>query len=78
MTEKFFVDRIEGNTVFCEDKSGDEVRFDLNTADDEIKEGDVIFKNEKGRIQTDFEATSLRKKKISNLKKYIYKTKKQN
>lgn len=76
MSEKFFVDRIEENTVFCEDESGEEVKFDLSTSNGKISAGDVIFKDAKGFIQTDFEATSLRKKKISNLKKYIYKTKK--
>ncbi len=73
--EKFFVDRIEDNIIFCEDENGDEIKFDLSAADGEIKEGNVIFKNKKGYIQTDIEATSMRKKKISNLKKYVYKTK---
>lgn len=74
--EKFFVDRIEDNIIFCEDENGDEIKLDLSAANGKISEGDVIIKGEGGVIQTDFEATSMRKKKISNLKKYIYKTKK--
>ncbi len=74
--EKFFVDRINNNNVFCEDENGDEIKFDLSTASGKITEGDVIFKDENGVVKTDVEATLVRKKKISNLKKYIYKTKK--
>ena len=74
----FFVDRIEDKVVFCEDESGEEVKFDLSAANGKISEGDVIFKDENGTVQTDFEATLLRKRKISNLKKYVYKTKKLN
>ncbi|MDO4199255.1 MAG: DUF3006 domain-containing protein [Clostridia bacterium] len=74
--EKFFVDRIEENTIFCEDENGEEIRFDLSETNGKISEGDVVFRNESGYIQTDFKATLKRKKKISSLKKYIYKTKK--
>lgn len=73
--DKFFVDRIEENTVFCEDKNGEEIEFNLSETSGKISEGDVVFRAESGYIQTDFEATLERKKKISNLKKYIYKTK---
>lgn len=73
---KFFVDRIESGTIFCEDENGEEIRFDLSETNGKISEGDVVFRNESGYIQTDFEATLKRKKKISDLKKYIYNTKK--
>ena len=76
--KRFFVDRIEDDTIFCEDESGEEIKFDLSTADGKVSEGDVVTKSEDGIIKTDFEATHLRKKKISNLKKYVYKTKNQN
>lgn len=74
--EKFFVDRIEENTIFCEDENGKEIRFDLSETNGKISEGDVVFRNESGCMQTDFESTLKRKRKISSLKKYIYKTKK--
>ncbi|MBR2578956.1 MAG: DUF3006 domain-containing protein [Clostridia bacterium] len=74
--EKFFVDRIEENTIFCEDENGEEIMFDLSETNGKISECDVVFRNESGCIQTDFESTLKRKKKISNLKKCVYKTKK--
>lgn len=75
--KKFFVDRIEESTVFCEDENGEEIKFDLTEASGKISEGDVVFKDGEGLLQTDFEATKLRKEKISNLKKYVYKAKNQ-
>lgn len=74
--KEFFVDRIEEGTIFCEDENGKEIRFDLSETRGKISEGDVVFRAENGYIQPDFEATLKRKKTISNLKKYIYKTKK--
>ena len=76
MANKFFVDRIEEDTVFCEGDDGEEIKFDLSSIEGRVLEGDVVFRDETGNIKTDFDATLLRKKKISNLKKCIYNTKK--
>lgn len=73
--EKFFVDRIEESTAFCEDENGEEIKFDLTEASGKISEGDVVFKGGEGLLQMDFEATRLRKEKISDLKRRVYKTK---
>ena len=64
--KKFFVDRIEDNIVFCEDESGEEVKFNPSDVNGKVSAGDVVVKDENGIIQTDAEATLLRKKKISN------------
>lgn len=74
--KRFFVDRIDGENVFCEDEDGEEIKFDVGDINGQVSEGDVIFQDETGIIKKDFEATALRKQKISNLKKCIYGTKK--
>lgn len=75
MVEKFFVDRIAGGTIFCEDENGKEIKFGLSQTIGVISEGDVVFKDESGNIKADSKSTLQRKEKISNLKKCVYNTK---
>lgn len=73
--EIFFVDRIEEYTVFCEDVDGKEVRIDKRDIKGAVNEGDVIAKDEGGNMYVDAEATVKRRKRIAELRKYVYSTK---
>ena len=76
MSEIFSVDRIQGEVLICEDEEGNEHVFAISDIIGNIKEGDIIRRLNGKKMVIDKPETEKRKQEISNLKKYIYKTKK--
>lgn len=65
------VDKIEGKIVRVED----EMQFteiNLSLFDGEVREGDVVFKDENGRFHTDKAATEKRRKEILALQNSLW------
>lgn len=65
MTEKYIIDRVEGNYAICENEDGNMCRMPLGNINGNFKEGDILIKiNE--YFQVDKVATEARRKQISD------------
>ncbi len=67
------MDRIDGESIFCEDANGEEVILNTKSVIGKVREGDVVFINDDGRAFLDKNETSARRKEILSLRKKLNK-----
>ena len=60
------VDRIDGKHIVCENADGEEVILDVKDSHCGIKEGDVVYTDDSGKVVVDKDLT--RKRKQENLR----------
>lgn len=68
---KYSVERIEENTVLCEDDDGNVVKMKLEDLPKGIREGDIIAKTD-GGYTVYADETELRRRKMAELQKSVF------
>lgn len=70
---KYIIDRIEKNTVICENQETKKMeQFEKINFPEEIKDGDIVILKE-DKFEIDKEETEKRKEEINNLMKKLMK-----
>lgn len=67
----YYIDRIAGERIICEDRDGNTVTFAKSTAEGELTEGDCV-RMVNGKIIVDSKATSARRNVIKQLESDIF------
>ena len=72
MNEKYIIDRIEGKYAILEKENGDILEIFIENIEGNFNEGDILVK-EGQSFKVNEEFTKLRKEKINNIMKDIWK-----
>lgn len=72
MNEKYIIDRIEGKYAILEKENGDMLEIFIENIEGNFNEGDILVK-EGQSFKVNEEFTKLRKEKINNIMKDIWK-----
>lgn len=72
MNEKYIIDRIEGKYVILEKENGDMCEIFIENIEGNFNEGDILVK-EGQSFKVNEEFTKLRKEKINNIMKDMWK-----
>ena len=72
MNEKYVIDRIEGKYAILEKENGEMLEIFIENIEGNFKEGDILVK-EGQSFKVNEEFTKLRKEKINNIMKNMWK-----
>ncbi|AVK48721.1 hypothetical protein AXY43_12055 [Clostridium sp. MF28] len=72
MSEKYIIDRVEGNYVIIENENGDIDKISIRNVTGDFKEGDILINIDNKYFKVDKKSTKIRKKQIHNKMKDMW------
>ncbi|OVE67316.1 hypothetical protein CCS79_14440 [Clostridium diolis] len=72
MSEKYIIDRVEGNYVIIEKENGDIDKISIRNVTGDFKEGDILINIDNKYFKLDKKSTEIRKKQIHNKMKDMW------
>ncbi len=73
MSEKYIIDRVEGNYVIIEKENGDIDKVSINNVKGDFKEGDILINIEDKYFEVDKKFTAILKKQIEDKMRDMWK-----
>ncbi|WP_238898846.1 DUF3006 domain-containing protein [Clostridium sp. YIM B02500] len=72
MSEKYIINRVEGDYVIIENENGDIDKISISNVTGDFKDGDILINIDSKYFKVDKKSTEIRKKQIHNKMKDMW------